>query len=154
MNYDGTNDVAINFGFADAPANANINIYDERGELVFTDTLDKEAGPQEYIWNGSHKGGGTVEPGTYNVQISAFDGQGQNIQTSTAVSGRVRGIESQDGQIFLLVGDRAVAVGTVISATQPMQSASTDTGSNEDGGTEDTSQSNSTNNDDTTTYNS
>ena len=119
MNYDGQNNVRISYGLNEAAFTSKINVYDENGEIVYTADAPKSAGRNEMVWDGSHKGGGKVEPGTYTVKIEAANAKGEPLQTTTVVSGRVKGIESQDGVIYLLVGERAVPMGSVINATVP-----------------------------------
>lgn len=119
MNYDGSTPVKIDYALSQDAFSANMNVFNEEGELVFTAEVPKTVGSHEYVWDGSRMGGGHVEPGTYTVKINAFDSKDALIDTSTVVSGNVRGIESQDGVIYLLVGDRAVALGNVINATVP-----------------------------------
>lgn len=130
MTYDGTNPVTVNYALDSDAYSAKINVYDESGNLVFSDTVDRDTGAHEYVWDGSHQGGGKVEPGTYSVSIDALDSEGDGIDTSTVVSGRVRGIESQNGVVYLLIGERAVPLGQVINATVPKETATagTDTG--------------------------
>lgn len=119
MNYDGATPVKVNYALSQDAINAKMNVFDEEGHLVYTADVPKTVGAHEMTWDGSNLGGGKVAPGTYSVHIDAFDPNNNVIDTSTVVSGRVRGIESQDGVIYLLVGDRAVALGNVINATVP-----------------------------------
>jgi len=126
MNYDGETPVQVNYGLSEDAFKAEVNIFDEAGSLVYSEDVPKTVGAHEFVWDGSHIGGGQVEPGTYSVHIDAFDKNDKVIDTSTVVSGRVRGIESQDGLIFLLIGERAVALGNVINATVAPETATED----------------------------
>jgi flagellar basal-body rod modification protein FlgD len=119
MAYDGTSSPKINYALDRTAVVAKVNIYDEEGGLVYTHNVPLDAGKHEFTWDGSNNFGGHAPAGTYNVQISAFDGDNKGIQASTAVTGRVRGVETQNGMIFLLIGERAVPLGNVINATQP-----------------------------------
>lgn len=119
MSFNGTTPVKVSYALAEQAYEAKINVYNEQGELVFTDTVGKDVGKHEFVWDGTHMGGGKVEPGMYSVSIDALDPDGAAIDTSTVVSGRVRGIESQNGVVFLLIGERAVPLGQVINATLP-----------------------------------
>ncbi|PJB73095.1 MAG: flagellar hook capping family protein [Alphaproteobacteria bacterium CG_4_9_14_3_um_filter_47_13] len=117
--YDGAAPVKVSYALEETSSQAKINIYDEKGGLVFTKDVNKEAGAHEFVWDGSHVGGGKVEAGTYTISLDALNHEGKPIDTSTVVSGRVRGIESQNGIIYLLIGERAVPLGQVINATLP-----------------------------------
>lgn len=119
MNFDGENPVSVFYELKEDPISATINVRNEKGDLVYTADVAKDVGLNEVTWDGSHMGGGFVEPGTYAVSIDALNHEDKPIQVTTVVSGRVRGIESQEGQIFLLVGDRAVSAGSIINAYEP-----------------------------------
>lgn len=119
MNYDGENPVSVIYALNEQAKTAKINVFDEQGNLVYNGDAPKDAGRNEFVWEGVDLLNNPVEPGTYTVRIDAFDFDDKIMDTSTVVSGRVRGIESQDGVIFLLVGERAVALGNVINATSP-----------------------------------
>jgi len=127
VTYDGTQDVKVAYSMASDAATAKVNIYNEAGELVFTDTAPKTTGFHEYVWDGTSKSGGKVPDGTYTIDIAASDSEGNPIETATAVSGRVRGIESQNGVIYTLIGDRAVPLGSIINATLPDTTPATTT---------------------------
>jgi flagellar basal-body rod modification protein FlgD len=119
FNFNGETASKVNYVLPRDAVESNINIFNEAGELVFSDTVPREAGPNEYVWNGQTNGGSIAAPGTYGIQIDAVDKEGSPIENSTVVSGNVRGIESQDGVIFLLVGERAVPLGQVVNASLP-----------------------------------
>lgn len=123
LNFDGATPVKIDYAIDGLPKEATVNIYDEEGALVFTHKIEKSEGKGSFTWTGAHKGGGLVDTGTYTVRIDALDAKDKPLDTSTVVSGRVRGIETQNGQTFLLVGDRAVSVGSVINASEPQSAA-------------------------------
>lgn len=124
MSFDGATPVKIAYALEKDASTANVNVYDEDGKLVYSHQIPRTAGKNEISWDGSLTGGGTAPEGTYKVTIAALDGDGKAISTSTAVSGHVKGIESQNGIVYLLVGERAVPLGQVINATVP-QSAQT-----------------------------
>jgi len=121
FNFNGETASKVNYVLPRDAVESNINIFNEAGELVFSDTVPREAGPNEHVWNGQTNGGSIAEPGTYGIQIAAVDNDGNPIENSTVVSGNVRGIESQDGVIFLLVGERAVPLGQVVNASLPQE---------------------------------
>ena len=119
MNYEGTGPVKINYALERNASVAKVNIFNEEGGLVYTQNVPTETGAHEFVWDGSTNLGDQAEPGTYNVRIDAFDSDNKGIEVSTAVSGRVRGIETQNGIVFLLIGERAVPLSNIINATQP-----------------------------------
>lgn len=130
LNFDGATPVEVNYALSENAASSQINIVNEQGELVFSQTASNNAGLHNFTWDGTTNSGETAPPGTYNVRVDALDIDDNPIAISTAVTGRVHGIESQDGVVFLLVGERAVSLGNVINAIQPepeQASAGTDT---------------------------
>ena len=120
--------ITVSYALDKEAIEAKVNIYNESGELVYSDFVSGDVGSNEFVWDGTHMGGGIVEPGTYGVEIIGTDVEGESIDSSTVVSGNVRGIESQNGVVFLLIGERAVPLGQVINATVPEEdTAGTDT---------------------------
>lgn len=70
-------------GSVELPANASevtVNIYDQAGQLVKQMTLGaKEAGLQNYRWDGTGSNGAALQPGVYRVEAQALIG-GDNLQ--------------------------------------------------------------------------
>lgn len=126
MNYDGAKPVDINYSLPSEATTLKMSIYDETGRLVRTINAPKSVGPQKVQWDGKDTEGNQLASGTYGVKVDALDKDNKSMTISTVVSGNVRGIESQDGVVYLLVGDRAVSLGTVIQASKPV-TASADT---------------------------
>jgi flagellar basal-body rod modification protein FlgD len=119
MNFDGTTPVEINYALASEAVTCKMNVFNEDGELVYTGDAPRDTGTNTVTWNGKKTNGEAVEAGTYTVKIDAIDKDNKAIENSTVVSGRVRGIETQDGVVFVLVGDRAVAISSIVNATEP-----------------------------------
>ncbi|WP_435640009.1 flagellar hook assembly protein FlgD [Micavibrio aeruginosavorus] len=117
MNWDGAKPVDIFYNLESGAKVAKANIYNEAGDLIRSMEAPKAAGPQQTTWDGKDDDGNVVPEGTYTLKIDAVDNDDKPItEIATAVSGNVRGIESQNGVIFLLIGQRAVALNTVIQA--------------------------------------
>ncbi len=116
---DGETPVTINYALDGVAVEANLRILDENGSIVFEGPAATAAGSHEFIWNGLNNQGSPVEPGTYNIQIDALDNNDQAVGSSTVVEGRVRGVETQGGLIFLLIGERAVSLGNVLNVSVP-----------------------------------
>ncbi len=127
LNFDGTLPVKVNYSLDKQAATSKINIYDENEALVFSADASKSPGKAEFTWDGTLNSGGKAEPGTYTVKIDALDIEGGSIDTTTVVTGRVRGIETQNGLIYVLVGDRAVSVANILNAVKPSTDTNTTT---------------------------
>lgn len=117
--YDGKTPAKINYALEGTAKTVNINILDESGKVVFSGPGQTTTGNNSFTWNGKTTGGAPLPEGTYTVKIDATNDKGAIVKSSTVVSGRVRGVESQKGIIHLLVGDRAVPMANVLNAAVP-----------------------------------
>jgi len=127
MNFDGSTPVDVNYALASEAVSAKVNIYDEDGELVYSADAPKNTGTNKITWDGKDKTGQVVPAGTYTVKIDAVDKDNKAIDNSTVVSGHVKGIETQNGVVYVLVGDRAVPLSSIVNATKPGETASDET---------------------------
>ncbi len=128
MNWDGAKPVEVHYGLSEQASVAKVNIYSEDGKtLIRSIDAPKSVGSQKVTWDGKDNNGNIMEEGTYSLKIDAADKDGKPLTVSSAVTGNVRGIESQDGVVYLLVGERAIALGSVINASVPKETASTTT---------------------------
>lgn len=135
---DGENPSTINYALNGTAVEATIRILDESGSQVFEAQAEKSAGSHEFIWDGLDSFGNPVEPGTYEVRIDALDSNDAAVTATTVVEGTVRGVETQNGSIFLLIGERAVSVGNILSVNEPEAAADDETDPPaDDGGTGD-----------------
>ena len=136
MNFDGTKPVKINYALSKQAFTSNINIYDEKDKLVFSKQVEGSVGNHEFVWDGKDSLGQPLAAGTYSVTVAALDADDQPIENTTVVSGHVRGIETQNGVLHLLIGDRAVPLGQVINATVPEETATAPDTTGDGGDTE------------------
>lgn len=118
----------IKYSLAGAAVTSKISIYNEAGKLVYQADGGKSAGVHDYIWDGTLTAGGKAAAGTYEVKIDALDINGKSINATSVVTGMVRGTETQNGQIFLLVGERAVALSNVLNTNNPGSSGNNSNG--------------------------
>lgn len=123
MNYEG-DPVQINYALGSEAVTAKINIYDEEENLVYSSDAPRNAGTNSFTWNGIKTNGDPVADGTYTVKIDAVDKDNKAIENSTVVTGNVRGIETQNGIVYVLVGDRAVALSSIVNANSAGTNAS------------------------------
>ena len=135
---DGVAERQINYVLQGDAISSTIHIKDpETGAVIRTMDAATTAGNHKTTWDGLDDNGDPVEPGNYRVTVDALDPDDQAIITSTAVSGRVIGIESINGVIQLLLeGDAIVPVSSVINAKEPTVIEPEDTGGSGDEDTE------------------
>lgn len=131
FHFDGEKPVEMTYVFDGAAFASQVSVLDEAGNTVYTQKGEAGTGPFEFTWDGRNTGGELVDPGTYSVTAGAADASGNNLTSTTVVSGIVNGIESQNGVIFLLVGDRAVSLSSVINAKEPEDNLTTETTTDE-----------------------
>ncbi len=60
-------------------------------------------------WDGRNDTGNMVEGGTYTFEITARDENGLYIPSNTYISGEVTGITYENGQSYLMIGDRIIS---------------------------------------------
>ena len=128
MNYDGTTPVKVNYALAEGAHIAKMNVYDDKKNLIYSTDAPKNTGQNEILWTGIKSDGTMAEPGTYTVKIDALDKNGKTIENSTVVTGHVDGIETQNGIVYVLVGERAVPISSIVNAKQPPSATTTTTG--------------------------
>lgn len=119
MNYDGETPIDITYALASEAVTSKVNIYNEEGQLVYSADAPKNTGMNSFTWNGIQTNGEPVPEGTYTVKIDAVDKAGKAIENSTVVTGHVDGIETQNGVVYVLVGERAVPISSIVNANLP-----------------------------------
>ena len=145
----GTDARDINYALEADAVISNVHIKDaETGEVIRKLEGAKTAGNHKVTWDGLDDDGDPVKPGNYRVTVDALDSDEKAIAVSTAVTGRVVGIETVNGVVQLLLeGDAIVPVNSVINAKQ----GSADVASSQpDNTTEDTANDGGTNDTDET----
>lgn len=117
--FDGATSVDVRYSIDEAASLSRLNIYDEGNQLVFSMEAEKAAGVHDFSWDGRDQNGNLVPEGTYVLTVDAFDAEDNQIDTTTVVTGRVKGIEAQDGVTYALVGERAVPITSILNASTP-----------------------------------
>jgi flagellar basal-body rod modification protein FlgD len=127
MHHDGSPST-IRYALSSEAVSAKIRILDDKGAIVYEDDVPRTAGAtHEFVWDGSHKGGGQADPGTYQIRIDALDKDGKGVTSTVVVNGMVRGIETQNGLLFALVGERAIAMSNILNVSVPETTSPTET---------------------------
>jgi flagellar basal-body rod modification protein FlgD len=123
MYFDGETPVNVKYTIDGKAEDTTINVFDESGELVYSKPVSDDDDLEQFVWNGETDSGAIAPVGTYDIRVDALDAQNEPLKVTTVTSGRVRGIETQNGTTFLLVGNRAVSIGNVINVSEPGFSA-------------------------------
>lgn len=106
---DGNKKVTISsyrYAIADAMKTGSINVYDLNGQLVYSETLPaRAAGTYTFTWDGTDFNGNQAPDGVYDVRLACNDAEGNGLQTSVMISGRVDGILTENGAVYLQLND-------------------------------------------------
>jgi len=116
--FDGETPVDISYSIDGTSSDTTINIIDSDGSVVLSQSVSDDSSVENFTWDGLNSSGNPVAEGTYEIRVDALDIDLSPLNTTTVVTGRVNGVEVQNGSTFLLVGERAVSVGNVINVTE------------------------------------
>ena len=101
-------------------------ITDETGAQVAEVSLGyRNAGPQQFQWDGYTDTGAQAPDGAYKVTIRAVTSAGDPVQVSgQTVTGLVTGYQKgDDGNFYLLLGEAALPLSDVLAVREPAGSA-------------------------------
>jgi len=132
FNFDGENTNKITYALNEQAVDSTLRILDETGSIVYETGAATGVGQNEFIWDGRTTTGGTAEPGTYSIRIDALDSDDNGVGSTSVVQGLVTGVESQNGSVFAVVGDRAVSLGNILSVNIPSSTPINDGGSGDE----------------------
>lgn len=80
-----------------------INIIDESGKVVRTETGEVDAGVHTFVWDGKDTDGNLMPDGPYKMSVTALDSAGKSMGVTTSVTGTVDGVSVNSGKIVLSV---------------------------------------------------
>ena len=105
-----------NFNLGKDANTAAVNVFDSKGNLVFTKSLGPTAsGDHSFSWDGSQTSGGKLTSGDYTLKVVAQDTQSNTIATNISMSGIVKSVFENNGIAYLRVGGTAVPLSGVTS---------------------------------------
>lgn len=116
--FDGTRPIEVDYTIDGASVDTTINIFDENGDLILNRPVSDDDSIESFIWDGKDANGIVQPAGTYSIRVDALDAENNPLTATTVVTGRVQGVETQNGTTFLLIGERAVSIGNVINVTE------------------------------------
>jgi flagellar basal-body rod modification protein FlgD len=96
-----------------------VDIYDGQGALVRNLYPGwQERGEHALPWDGRDNTGHTVTDGDYVFKVQGRDVNGYPVSCQTYMSGEVTGVKYENGQSFLLLGERPIAPYSIIEVHQ------------------------------------
>jgi flagellar basal-body rod modification protein FlgD len=86
-----------------------IDVYDSDGVVVRTFYKGwEDKGEHDVNWDGRDNSGAPAGDGSYTFEVTARDEDGFYVPSNTYISGEVTGITYQDGQPYLMIGNRII----------------------------------------------
>ena len=109
---------AINYDLEKGADHVLIKITDDSGTLIRSLSGDGlAAGPHEIDWDGIDAQGNRAPAGIYNIEVTAEDGDGNEVNASSFFKGEVKGVRYVDGNAMLMIGNALVSLGDVIQVS-------------------------------------
>jgi flagellar basal-body rod modification protein FlgD len=120
---DGT--ATLIYGLEGNAASTTISIVNSAGQTVRNLAGDTAPGLHELVWDGLDGNGQPLPDGTYGLVVNAVDANNQAVSVATGASGRVTGVETQDGEVYLKLGDLLVPLTRVFAVDEIEEAAQT-----------------------------
>ncbi len=111
------------YGLAGNAASTKITLVDEAGRPVRELTGETTAGLHQLIWDGTNDQGLPQPDGTYGLVVKAVDANDKSVAVATGTAGRVTGVETKDGDVFLKLGDLLVPLTRVFAVDESEETA-------------------------------
>lgn len=99
-----------NYTLNSAAHDVTLNVVDSSGQTVYSTTGDTSSGAHDFTWDGKTSSGSTLSSGDYTLKVVANDASGDAVTTSTAIIGKVTGVDTTNGTVSLKIGDVDVAM--------------------------------------------
>lgn len=109
----------INFELASDATEVFISISDSDAGYVRTMQIGSlSAGEQTITWDATDDSGNLVPDGKYRVDIQAVDTDGNVVEVTSLIKGKVTGATFENGTTYLLIGDKEIPLDSVTKITQ------------------------------------
>ncbi|ADK85668.1 flagellar hook capping protein [Desulfarculus baarsii DSM 2075] len=115
--------------YLDYAAEAQAIITDENGVTVATVDLGTVAAGQNYFtWDATDDAGQAVEDGAYTITIEATSSVGETVDVyGQTITAKVTGyMDDGSGNVYLLLGDTAIAIDGVLAVNAPSDGETTE----------------------------
>lgn len=100
-------------------AAVQVDILDERGNLVHRAAGETGAGQHTVPWDGTDAQGNRLPEGLYRMEVSAVDAAGRPVPVSTQISGTVDGVETRGDRLLLSVDGVLVDQESITRISRP-----------------------------------
>jgi flagellar basal-body rod modification protein FlgD len=103
--------VELGYNLPAAAKQVLITIYDDQGRAVdMIQTSNQSTGINKAVWQN-----GSARTGNFTFQVTAFDGQGNNLNATTLVEGVVSKVSFHDGKVYVMVNNKEVGIDQILS---------------------------------------
>lgn len=116
VSYDGKVPIDFSYELPEAAKDVQINVLNAEGNVVYTAKGEMGIGSHKYNWDGKDRDGNPAKPGMYRIEVGATNADNKALDTKVVVPGTVAGVETADGQVYLVINGEAVSIDTVRSA--------------------------------------
>lgn len=108
------NEPKLSFELSEFASSIEINIVDASGDTIRTiKKSELPSGRNEVIWDGKTDDGERAPSGSYSVNLTSVDANGETFDTSLSIAGIVTGVVYRGGIAFLKLEGAEVALGDV-----------------------------------------
>jgi len=109
----------LNFELSGNAAQVTAFIYDSSGRLARTIEVNRlEPGMRSITWDGINNDGSQSPEGEYTFDVMAADINGNNLEVTPYMTGKVTGVTFRDNTTYLVLDGQEVAVGSVIEVSE------------------------------------
>lgn len=99
--------------FGEQPEESSVVITDRFGKVVYSAITDFKNGMNNFEWDGKNNNNQAQPEGLYTIKINATNLSGDQLASSTLISGVVTGIDMTTETGVLNLGDRSVKIENV-----------------------------------------
>ena len=106
------------YEFKTTPNSASINIMNSSGLTVYSSDADNETGKQSFKWDGKNENGIQQPDGTYMAVVTGKDRDGNLMNVTQTVFGRVTGAGAEEGIVSLFMNDIKTGMDKVLGTRE------------------------------------
>ena len=106
------------YEFGTKPNSASINIINSSGLTVYSGDAVNETGKQSFKWDGKNQSGIQQPDGTYTAVVTGKDREGNLMNVTQTVFGRVTGAGAEEGIVSLFMNDIKTGMDKVLGTRE------------------------------------
>lgn len=114
--FDGKTAPTLGYEVPEGAVDTQVSILNSSGNVVYTAKGDSKVGQHGFVWDGKDRDGNPVKPGAYRMEVGAVDANDNALTVKTTVPGTVDGVETANGQVYLVINGEVVTIDAVKSA--------------------------------------